>query len=371
MKVILAAGGTGGHIYPAIAIADEIRHRHPDWEIVFLGKLDSIEGRIVPEAGYHIENIDVAGYERFYSAARKIKVVGKLLLSFHECAAIFRRQKPDIVIGTGGYVCGPVVMTAALRGIPSLIAEQNVIPGFTIKTLSAFADCVCASFEESIPYMKKPSRCVFSGNPVRREFELVNRENARRSLRLDKNDTAVLIFGGSLGAHTLNVAAAELIKYYNSRDRVKIYLVTGDEGYTQVRDALEADKVKINENIHILSYCNEMPLMLNAADIVVARSGASTIAEINYVGLPAVYVPFPYAANDHQTKNAVVCEKKGAARVIKDAELNGDVLISMVKNLAENPEQLRVMRNNSLKMGRRDSACVVCDNIDKLIEGKK
>ena len=365
MKFILAAGGTGGHVYPAIAIAQELKKEYPDSDILFLGREDSIEGRIVPAAGFDLANIDVSGFERFYSFKRKIKVGVNLLKSFGECRRIFKDYNPDMVIGAGGYVCGPVLMTAYLKHIPSVVCEQNVIPGFTTKTLSGFSNNVCVSFEESIPLMKKPERCVWTGNPVRDEFATLDKESARKSVGIPMDKKVIFIFGGSLGARKINVASIGLIRRFNNDDNIEIYLITGKDMFDQIKDSIDFN---LGNNVHVLDYCDNMPEMLNASDLVISRSGASTIAEINYVGLPAVYVPFPHAVNDHQTKNAKVCVDNNAALMVTDDNMNEDVLFDIVNKLIFDDEVLASMKKNSLDMGKRDAAVEVCRVVSNLLK---
>ena len=231
MKILISGGGTGGHIYPGIAIAHEIKKRHADWIVEFAGRHNSIEGRVVPEAGYKIYNLHVAGYERYYSFWEKLSVIGRLVVSLKDSFVLLKKIKPDVMIGTGGYICGPIVAVAHLKGIPSLITEQNVIPGFTIKTLSKYASVVCTSFEETAKYMNYPERCVLTGNPVRSEFEDISREQARTKLGLNDQVKFILSFGGTWGAQTINDSVAFLIKSYINQENVFIYHLTGNEAY--------------------------------------------------------------------------------------------------------------------------------------------
>ncbi len=318
MKVLIAGGGTGGHVYPAIAIANELKYRHPDWRFEFVGKEDSIEGRVVKSEGYILHHMDVWGYERMYNLAEKAKVVLKLGMSMAQSVGLLRKTRPDIVIGTGGYVCGPIVYTAALKKYPTLITEQNVIPGFTIRTLSKVASTVCVSFPESVAEMARPERCVVTGNPVRRDFGLYNRAVSRKTLKLKDDDKFVLIFGGSLGANSINEAVRPLLTQYASDPSVQITHITGEGTYEAYMESLASQDfdVSVHKNIKILAYSDDMPMLLNAADLVICRSGATTLAEVNYVGVAAVYIPYPYATNDHQMKNAVTAENKGAAVIV-------------------------------------------------------
>ena len=372
MKVLIAGGGTGGHVYPGIAIANEIRHRHPDWTIEFAGRHNSLEGRVVPKEGYVIHNLHVAGYERYYNAFEKALVVGRLLVAIKDSFVLLHKVKPDVFIGTGGYICGPIGMAAGIKRIPSLITEQNVIPGFTIKTLSRSASVVCTSFEETAQYVHHPERCVLTGNPVRREFGLFTRELARKSLKLGENQRMVISFGGSLGAKSLNDSVREMILRLCGNPNYVFTHITGEKGYQEFMDGLaEAGfDLKAHQNVRILAYTNEMPMMMNAADLVIARSGAMTISEINYVGIPAVYIPYPYAANDHQMKNAQFAEKSGAALIIADAQLNGQSLTQTVMGLLKNDKLLKEMAVKSSAIGFKNAAALMCDEAEKLAAAK-
>ncbi len=369
MKILIAAGGTGGHVYPAIAIANELNYRYPDWEIEFLGTYNSMEDTAVPNAGYKINLIDLWPFERFFGLKDKLITVKKLLRSMKSCRKIIKEFSPDIVIGTGGYVCGPSVLTAHLMKLPTLIAEQNVIPGFTIKTLSKYADRVCLSFVEAQEYMHRKDNCVVTGNPVRKDFELYTKELSRKSLKLNKIDRMVLIFGGSLGAKSIDEATLGLIERYKGNENVFIYLITGEEWYDYVMNELSDKRININnKNVCIMKYSDNMPLLMNAADLIICRSGATTMAEVNYLGIPAIYIPYPHAANDHQTINANASVKKYAAKTIKDCELDEKKLYDTVESIIYNEDMMKTMSEQARKMGRREAAALLCDNIEDVLK---
>lgn len=372
MKILIAGGGTGGHVYPAIAIANELRHAHPDWDIEFAGRHNSIEGRVVPEAGYVIHNLHVAGYERFYNLYEKALVVGRLAIAMKDSVKLLHKVKPDIVIGTGGYISGPITMTAAMSHIPTLVSEQNVIPGFTIKTLSHYVNTVCIPFEDARGYMKHPERCVLTGNPVRREFGLFDRQTARKNLKIPQQNKMVLSMGGSLGAMSINNAAKELMLALGTDPEYTFVHITGKNDYEEYMKDIRATGFDedAHPNIRILPYTDDMPMMINAADLVISRSGAMSISEINYVGAAAIYIPYPYAVNDHQMKNARFSEKYGAAKVIPDEELNGSALTELVKELLADPTELSAMRAASYELGIRNSAELIRFEIEKLLSDK-
>ncbi|MCL1803117.1 MAG: undecaprenyldiphospho-muramoylpentapeptide beta-N-acetylglucosaminyltransferase [Eubacteriaceae bacterium] len=366
MMVLLAGGGTGGHVYPALAIANELRHRHPDWDIQFAGRHDSIEGKAVPKEGYTLNELYVSGFERYYSALKKAKVALRAVKSMFDANRIISRLKPNIVIGTGGYISGPMVLAAHLRRLPTLICEQNVIPGFTIKTLSRYADTVCLPFADAKAYMAKPERCVLTGNPVRREFGLFDRSIARKSLKVEDNEKLIVSFGGSLGAASINGAVIGSLDYFADKP-VKLIHITGNSSYEEAIASLPAE---LPGNVQITAYSDEMPMLLNAADLVISRAGAMSVSEINYVGVAAIYIPYPIAVNDHQTKNAQYCEASNAALIIKDSELTPESLQDAIGGFIQSPGALMAMAQNSRRIGITDSAERISIEAEKLIDSK-
>lgn len=372
MKILIAGGGTGGHIYPAVAIANQIKYEHPDAEIVFAGRNDCMEADIVPKAGYELNNIRIYGFERYYSKLKKLSVFFKMFRGYNDARKLVNSFNPDIVIGTGGFVSGPVVLAGALKGKPTLIHEQNAMPGFTTRTLSKWADIVCSSFENTKEYVKHPERVVYTGNPVRREFGLYNREIARKTLGIDSDKKVIVCFGGSLGAKNLNDAMLSLIDEYKNDDDIYICHVTGKNGYEDFLENAKKKGLNFGEihNVEIKDYVYDMPVLLNAADLVIARSGAGAIAEITYVGLAGIYVPYPLAADDHQRKNAEEVESAGAGIMILDDELNGDRLIDEVKKIICNESYFKQMSYMSKLLSIKDSAERIVDEVEKLTKNK-
>lgn len=369
MKILIAGGGTGGHIYPAVAIANQIKYEHPDAEIMFGGRMDCMEADIVPKAGYKLSSIRIYGFERYYSKLQKAGVFIKMFRGFNDARKLVKEFDPDVVIGTGGFVSGPVVLAGALKGKPTLIHEQNATPGFTTKTLSKWANVVCSSFENTKEFVKYPDRVVHTGNPVRREFGLYNREIARKTLEVDKNRRVIVCFGGSLGAKNLNDSMLYLIDKYKNRDDVYIYHVTGKAGYDDFIENASNQGINFGEihNVEIKDYVYDMPLLLNAADLVIARSGAGAIAEITYVGLAGIYIPYPLAADDHQRKNAEEVEKAGAGIMILDKDLSAVKLAGEVDKILDNEELLKQMSYRAKLLSNRNSAEMIVDEIEKLL----
>ena len=369
MKILIAGGGTGGHIYPAVSIANQIKYEHSDAQIIFAGREDCMEADIVPKAGYELHNIRIYGFERYYSKIQKACVFVKMFRGFNDARKLIKKFDPDVVIGTGGFVSGPVVLAGALKGKPTLIHEQNAVPGFTTKTLSRWARIVCSSFENTKDFVCHKDRVVLTGNPVRREFGLYTRQIARKTLELDKDIKVIVCFGGSLGAKNLNDSMLSLIEKYKNRDDVFIYHVTGKAGYEEFLENGKKQGLNFGEihNVQIKDYVYDMPLLLNAADLVIARSGAGAIAEITYVGLAGIYVPYPLAADDHQRKNAEEVEKAGAGIMILDKELTGEKLTEEVSGILENESYLKQMSYKAKVLSKKDSAELIVDEVEKLV----
>ncbi|MBO4359683.1 MAG: undecaprenyldiphospho-muramoylpentapeptide beta-N-acetylglucosaminyltransferase [Eubacteriaceae bacterium] len=375
MKVLIACGGTGGHIYPGIAVADELKRRHPDWEFLFVGCIfePAMENRLVPEAGYEIVDITADSFESYSTFMDDVKSTLNITRSIFQTMGILRRNRPAVVIGTGGFVCAPVVLTAHLMGYPSMILEQNVIPGRTNKLLSCMADRICISFEESRQYMKKQDVCVVTGNPLRGEFDRWDRISARKQLGLTQEEKLVLIFGGSLGARSLNDAVVKMIDKVGRDPSNRILFITGGEHYENVKAELEALGIdeKRFPNVTVCDYRNDMPVLMNAADLIVSRSGATTISEINHVGVATVYVPLKHAPNDHQRLNALANVERGAALMCEDdEELAGSLTECVLRLLSDDGTRLE-MANASLSLGVNDSCSRICDLAEELIDSRK
>ncbi len=369
MKVLIAGGGTGGHIYPALAIANQIKYLHSDWEVEYAGRVDCMEGDIVPKAGYEIHNIRIYGFERYYSTLKKISVFFKMFKGYSDAKRVVKKFCPDIVIGTGGFVSGPVVLAGVRKKKKSLIHEQNAIPGFTTKMLSKWADTVCATFKNTKEFVEHPGRVVYTGNPVRREFDLYTKEIARKTLQIDMDKKIILSFGGSLGAKNLNLAMMYLIEKLQDNDNVYIYHVTGKNQYDDFCKGCEEKGLNLDKinNVEILDYIYDMPLYMNASDIVISRSGATSIAEITYMGLAGIYIPYPHAANDHQTKNAMEVVKGGGGYMIEDDKLDGDSLFEKVNTLLTDEEIFNEVCRASKELSMKDSADLIVKEIEKLI----
>lgn len=353
MKVLLAGGGTGGHIYPAVTIARGLQAKVPDCEILFVGTKQGLEADIIPKEGFSFRTIDVQGMQRSLSWDT-FRTIGRLIKGLGQSRRILQEFQPDVVIGTGGYVCGPVVLMASLLGIPAVIQEQNVIPGITNKILARFVKLVLLGFKEASPYFPKGSKTVAAGNPVRPDIIDARRENGLRAFGLDPAKRTILVAGGSRGARKINEAMLQVYHDFMAEKDIQILHVTGNSEYEPLRAKAKELGIDCQNhgNIILAPYLYNMPEAMAAADLIIYRAGAIGLAEIAARGLPAVLVPYPYAAENHQEYNARLVEEKGAAVVITDKELTGKKLSQTISSLLFEPGKLTQMAAASHALGR-------------------
>jgi len=366
MRIILSGGGTGGHIYPALTIADTIKKLYPEAEIRFVGTTHGLEKDIVPRAGYPIDFIDVQGFKRSLSLDT-FRSVYKLFTGLRDAKRLLDEYRPHLVIGTGGYVCGPIVFLAAVKGIPACVQEQNAMPGVTNKILSRFVKKIFLGYKEADKYFKGKAEKIFTGNPIREEILNHKREEGLKFFDLDGKKKTILVAGGSLGAASINKAAFQLEKNLSGRDEVQILHATGKNNYEAYIKQVESIG-GFQSNIHISPYLYDMPLALAAADLAVFRAGAIGLAELTAKGIPAVLVPFPYATANHQEFNARALEAEGAAVMILDKELNGEVLQEKVERLLLHEDELKKMKHASQKAGRPKAAIEIAKQAVSLIQ---
>jgi len=356
MKVLIAAGGTGGHIYPGIAVAQEIRRRDENSAVRFVGTARGLETRLVPQAGFELSLIDSAGLKNVQLVAR-LKGLAILPKSFASARRVIREFAPDVVVGAGGYVSGPVVLMASLMRRPTLVMESNALPGWTNRVLARFVDRAAVSFEQALPYFR--GKAVVTGNPVRREFFEIPAK------RREPGVLSLLVFGGSQGAHAINeamVAALPRLKELPVTLRIKHQ--TGAADFEKVNAAYAA--AGWSEQAQVRSYIDNMMSDFAQADLVICRAGATTTAELIAAGKASIMIPFPYAADDHQRKNAEALQAAGAARMIVQQELSGERLAKEINELAEAPEQLTRMENASKSLAHGDAAAAAVDLIQEL-----
>lgn len=364
MKVIMTGGGTGGHIYPAIAIADKIKERYPDTEIMFVGTEKGLESKLVPENDYPIEFINVAGFNR-KKLLKNFAVLKKLHEGNKQSKQIMKDFKPDIVIGTGGYVCGPVVRAANKAGIKTYTHEQNAFPGVTNKMLEANVEKVFLGFADAKQYFKKPEKHVVTGNPVRKAFFEADGAASREKLGFSKDDFVLLVFGGSQGAGRINKAMMNVIETLNGMEGVQVCMATGSRYYEAIMQELtEEKKLVLADNIHVMEYISNMDEYLSAADLVVSRSGALTVAEVTVCGKAAIFIPFPYATGNHQYFNAKAVADQGGSIIIEEENLTDENLIAEILKLKNNPARLKEMGAKSRECAPVDAVDIICNNLD-------
>ncbi len=343
MKILFAGGGTAGHINPALAVADYIKERHPDAEISYIGTANKLEATLVPQKNYAFYTIDVAGFQRKITPSniiKNIEAVKKAIVSSADSKRLLKEIKPDIVVGTGGYVSGPVLKAAQKLGIKTAIHEQNAFPGVTTKMLAPNADAVMLAMPEAEKFLKLKNKAIITGNPIRTELLKMSKSQARKRLGMD-NRPLILSFGGSLGARRINEAVSELIKWHNKTDKFYHIHATGKIGYSAMKDSL-AD-TKLSSFINVREYIDDMDLCMAAADLVICRAGAITLGELQACGKAAILIPSPYVAENHQFHNAMTLKKLGAAEIIEEKDLSGEGLIKAVDELMTNKEKLEKM----------------------------
>lgn len=367
MRVLIAGGGTGGHIYPALAIARKIKMEYKDADILYVGTKKGLEADIVPKEGFNFKTIRVMGFSRKISK-ETLNSIKELFLGLNDANKIINDFKPDIVIGTGGYVCGPVVFIASLKKVPTVIHEQNAFPGITNRILSRFVDKIAGSFEESRKYFKNPNKFVITGNPVRQDILNFDKQIAYRDLEILPNKPFVLSFGGSGGQKKLNDAMLEVIAENNKNQSIQIIHVTGKRLYDDFMKELKNKGVdELSPNIRVYPYFFDVPKALSIADLVITSGGAIAIAEITAVGKPSIIIPKAYTTENHQEYNARALEKNGASVVILEKDLNGELLNKEILNLLSDKEKLKNMAYKSKKMGVIDADERILSIIKELI----
>ncbi|MFM1754768.1 MAG: hypothetical protein RLZZ236_1707 [Bacteroidota bacterium] len=358
-KFILSGGGTGGHIYPAIAIANELKSRFPDSQILFVGAQDKMEMQKVPQAGYPIKGLWIAGLQRrltLDNALFPLKLVSSLLKS----RQIIKEFKPDVVIGTGGFASGPLLQMANSAGIPTVIQEQNSFPGITNKLLSKKANAICVAYENLERFFPK-EKMILTGNPVRQDLIEIDskKEEGQAHFNLDSNKKTILVLGGSLGARRINQLIEKELNFFATHD-VQLLWQCGKLYFDEYQ--------KYNsKNVQVMAFIERMDLVYAAADIVISRAGASSVSELCIVGKPIIFIPSPNVAEDHQTKNAQSVADKNGAILIKENELDA-TFESTFSELIANESKLRELSQNSKKLALPNATKAIVEEIIKLIK---
>ncbi|MSO21950.1 MAG: undecaprenyldiphospho-muramoylpentapeptide beta-N-acetylglucosaminyltransferase [Acidobacteria bacterium] len=353
LRVLIAGGGTGGHIYPGIAIAREIKRRHPAADLLFVGTERGMEMKIVPAEGFRLETIMISGLKGT-GPLKQLKSLLAVPKSLLDARSILRRFQPTVVVGVGGYSSGPPVLMAALMGIPAMLQEQNALPGLTNRLLARVARKVATAFRECEAYFG--SKAVLTGNPVRAEFSQVPG-------RTGSDPFTLLVFGGSQGAQPLNQSVIEALAILEPQlPEVQVIHQTGERDYSRIKQAYEAMRV----DAEVRSFFEDMPQQFAAADLLVCRAGATTLAELTVAGKPAILVPFPQAADDHQRKNAEALARAGAAEMILQKDLDAPALAARIRYYVEHRDALQRMEQNSRALGRPDATERIVDLVEEL-----
>ena len=358
MKVLIAAGGTGGHIYPGIAVAKEIVRRNDASEVLFVGTSRGLENRIVPENGFKLSLINSAGLKSV-GLAGMLRGLAVLPKSFLEARKLIQQFKPDVVVGAGGYVSGPVLMMASLMRIPTLVMDSNALPGFTNRRLAMFVDKAALTFEEAVPFFGKKG--VVTGNPVRKEFFDIVEPESSDKVRL-------LIFGGSQGARAINTAMiAALGSLDVEKESLEITHQTGEADLEKIREEYNRAGFPTAD---VRPYISDMVSEFAKSDLIICRAGATTCAELAAAGKASIMIPLPTAADDHQRKNAEAMQNAGAARMILQQNLDGETLAKEISQLVSSADAITNMELAAKKMARVDAAETTVDMIEELARGR-
>lgn len=365
-RVVISGGGTGGHIYPAIAIADEIKRRNPKAQIHFIGAAGRMEMEKVPQAGYKIEGLHISGLQPGFSLSNFL-LPFKIFKSLSRAHKLLKRYRPQLVIGVGGYASGPTLKMANLLGIPTLIQEQNSFPGKTNRLLAKKAANICIAYDGMEKYFPK-KKLVLTGNPVRKEFDFQGdlHDEAIKYYNLDPSKKTVLVIGGSLGAKTLNRSLLRGIERLNNAG-VQVIWQTGQHYYNTLLEELVTENT---EHIHLMQFINRMELAYAAADVIISRAGAISVSELSIVGKPVILVPSPNVADDHQTKNANALVEHQAAILVRDEDARGKLVDTAIE-LLKDEKRCKQLGDAILKLAKPNAVSEIVDVCESIVKKRK
>ena len=370
MRVIVAAAGTAGHINPGLAIANKIKQEEPESEIIFIGTTRGLENDLVPRAGYGLKTIEAYGLSKQISIAN-FKKMWATLMATGKAKKIIKEFKPDIIVGAGGYICGPVVWAANKEKIPVILHESNAFPGKAVKMLAPKAETVLISFEEARSRIPNARNIVCTGTPVKivkKEYSQEEKKKILTSIGINGNKPIVLVFGGSQGAQKINEAIIGILENKMNKD-YQIIWATGPKQFEIIKEELASKNIDINniENAKILPYIYNMEEIMNVSNIIVARSGAMTITEISNLGKPSILIPLPNVSQDHQLYNAKVLENAGAAKIILNNELNKNNLEDEIEKIIKNPQLMHEMEEKAFSKSVTDVQEKIYKEIKKIV----
>ena len=362
MKIIVSGGGTGGHIYPALTLIDAIKNKRPDAEFLYVGTEKGLEADIVPKAGINFTALKLeGGLERRFTL-ENISRAANAVLSIKRASDIVKKFKPNAVVGTGGYVCGPILLAASLMKVPTLIQEQNAVAGVTNKILSKFVNKIAVGTRDALKNFP-PDKTTYTGNPIRSEVLAAKREDGLKEFKFTDDKPIVLISGGSRGARSINEAMIDVLKSAAQKNSAQFLHVTGKGEFDSVTQRLSDLNAP---NIKVVPYLYNMPTAMAMADLAIFRAGATGLAELTARGVPAILIPYPYAAENHQEFNARALVEAGAARMILNKDLTAEILSKQIDELLASPEKLKSMAAASLSLGKPNAANEIADLILKL-----
>ena len=358
MRYIITAGGTGGHIYPAIAIINKIKENDKNAKFLYIGTTDRMEKDIIPSLKIDYIGLKIKGLSK--NPITSVKSIFLTLSNIKKCKKIIKEFKPDIVIGVGGYVTVPVIYSAHTLGIKTLLHEQNSIPGKANKFLSNMVDTICISMESSKKYFKEKEKVIFTGNP-RSEEILKGKKANKKDYNLSNNKKLVVITTGSLGSSSINEKIKDIFPKFKDKS-YEVLLITGNSSYDEMR------KYNTSKNVMVVPYVEKMNELLKVTDLIVSRAGATTIAEITALGIPSILIPSPYVANNHQEINARDLENNGASIVLSEEDFDGKKLLYLIDDILNNEKKYNEMSDNAKKMGIKNSSSRIYDEIERLIK---
>lgn len=366
-RMILSGGGTGGHIYPALALYRRLKEVNPQLEVLYVGTEKGLESTIVPKEGIPFSSVEIQGIKRSLSL-ENVKAIWLMMTSTQRAKKIIREFEPDIVIGTGGYVCAPVLLAAAQEKIPTLIHEQNSVAGITNKFLARFVDKIAISFPEvEKDFSRYSQKVVLTGNPRGQEVVQTSseREILAQQFGLNEELPTILVFGGSRGAPAINQASLAAIKYWQHKD-YQVIIATGASHFEELAKESQFKDLE-DSNIRVVPYIDNMPAVFQAIDLVVCRSGATTLTELTALGLPSVLIPSPYVTNNHQEHNAMALVHQQAAKMIKETDLTAENIFEITDKLITTPLELRGMAKNAQLLGITDASERIIQTMEEML----
>jgi UDP-N-acetylglucosamine--N-acetylmuramyl-(pentapeptide) pyrophosphoryl-undecaprenol N-acetylglucosamine transferase len=362
VRVIISAGGTGGHIYPALAVINKIKEKEPNSDFLYIGTHNRMEKDIVPKHNIKYIPIKIIGFERKITT-RNIKTIKYFVNAVKEAKKIIKEFNPDVVIGFGGYVTSPVIYAARKLGYPTMIHEQNSIPGLSNRFLFRYVDKIAISFEDTINYIPDERKVIFTGNPCSEEALKKNKLD-KKTFGLSRDKKLVLIVMGSLGSTIINNKMKNMLQLFNNKE-YEVLFITGKVYYDEFKE------LKLTDNIKIVPYVDNLSSLLKDVDLMVSRAGATTMSEIIALNIPTILIPSPHVVSNHQLRNALELEAKDAAILVEEKELNGDILVREIDNLFKDKEKYNKIKTNLNKLAIRDSATKIYTIAKELVDRRK